>query len=237
MKQDILNTLILALSFLALFGIAEWIHHTFKVKAEYTRKLVHFGTGILTLLFPILLNNHWLVLFLCASFALILLVSLKFNLLRSINGIDRKSYGSLAYPLAVYLAYLAYDWGKINLSIYGKGYILFYLPILILAICDPLAALTGKRWQYGKYKIGLETKTLMGSGMFFICAFILSLCFLLIDPSLHFSLRILVVALVIAIITTLTEAFSKNGLDNLFIPLAGIIALYSVGKTLLLVTV
>lgn len=236
MKQDLINTTILAAAFLTLFGIAEWIYHAFKVKAEYTRKLVHFGTGILTLLFPILLNNHWLVLFLCASFALILVLSIKRNLLQSINGIDRKSYGSIAYPLAVYLAYLAYDWGKINLSMYGNGYILFYLPILTLAICDPIAALTGKRWPYGKYKVGQETKTLLGSGMFFISSFIL--CFsllILMNHSLASSIKTILAAIIIALVTTLTEALSKKGLDNLFIPLASIITLYSISKTVLLV--
>src|ERR1700741_4724092 len=101
MSKDIINTIILACSFLALFGLAEFIYHTFKVRAELTRKLVHFGTGILTLLFPVMLNNHWLVLFLCGSFALILMVSLKFNLLKSINAIDRKSHGSISYPISV----------------------------------------------------------------------------------------------------------------------------------------
>lgn len=229
MKQDIINTLILACSFLALFGIAEWIYHTFKVKAEYTRKLVHCGTGFLTLLFPILLNNHWLVLFLCGSFAYILILSLKYNLLKSINAIDRKSYGSISYPLAVYISYLAYDWYKLEYNSFGNSYIMFYLPVLILAICDPIAALTGKRWQYGKYKIGTETKTLIGSGMFFLSAFMLSSVLLVVlNHSGTYPIATIISALIVAFITTITEALSKKGLDNLFIPLSGIFALYFV---------
>lgn len=234
MKQDIINTIILASSFLALFGLAEFIYHTFKVRAELTRKLVHCGTGFLTLLFPILLNNHWLVLFLCASFALILILSLKLNLLQSINAIDRKSYGSISYPLAVYIAYLAFDWYKLEFNSFGNGYIMFYLPILILAICDPIAALAGKKWQYGKYKVGTETKTLMGSGMFFIAAFVLcTLLFIFMNNSGAYPVKTMVAALIVASITTLAEAFSKKGLDNLFIPLSAIVSLYFVMVTLL----
>lgn len=236
MKEDVSHTIFLAFCFLALFGLAELIYHWFNVKAEYTRKLVHFGTGLLTLLFPILLNNHWLVLFLCASFAIILVLSLKYKLLQSINGIDRKSYGSICYPLAVYLAYLGFDWGKNNFPAFGNGYILFYLPILTLAICDPIAALTGKRWPYGKYKVGQETKTLMGSSMFFISSFILSTClFLLINPSSTYSFKILAICLVFALVTAITEAISKKGLDNLFIPLSGLMLLFTVAKSMLVI--
>lgn len=233
MNREIINTIILATSFLALFGLAELIYHLFKVRAELTRKLVHFGTGILTLLFPILLDNHWLVLFLCGSFALILILSLKFNLLKSINAIDRKSYGSISYPLAVYLCYLAYDFYRPENYFNGKRYIIFYLPILILAICDPIAALTGKRWQIGKYTLSGESKTFMGSSMFFISAFLLS-CFMFLNMNYENSIyQIILASLVISIITTITEAFSKKGLDNLFIPMSGILSLYIINETLL----
>src|SRR5438309_317623 len=110
MSKEILNTIILASSFLALFGVAEVLYHFFKVRAEFTRKIVHVGTGLLSLLFPLMLSNHWYVLFLCASFGLILVLSLKFNLLKSINAIDRESVGSLAYPVSVYCSYLAFDY-------------------------------------------------------------------------------------------------------------------------------
>ena len=234
MRQDIINTIVLALSFLTLFAMAEIIYHSFKVRAELTRKLVHFGTGLLTLLFPLMLDNHWLVLFLCTSFALILVLSLKYNLLKSINAIDRKSYGSISYPLSVYLCYLAYDVYHTQFKHVGTGYIMFYLPILILAICDPIAALVGKRWQYGKYNIGSESKTIMGSSMFFISAFVLCCTLLLfMNHSGKSPYGTILASLIIAIITTLTEALSKKGLDNLFIPLAGVFSLYSVTETLL----
>ena len=95
LDHNIINTALLASSFLALFGIAEILYHFLKMQAELTRKIVHIGTGLLTLLFPLMLSNHWYVLFLCTSFAAILLASLRLNLLPSINAIGRKSAGSL----------------------------------------------------------------------------------------------------------------------------------------------
>src|SRR5690606_10018582 len=137
METNLQHTLILAGCYLLLFGLGELLYHGFKVKVELTRKFVHLGTGLLALLFPVLLDNHWWVLLLCASFAMILICSLRFHLLKSINEIDRKSVGSLAYPVAVYGCYLSY-------SHQDYQYIYYYLPIMILAISDPLAALCGK---------------------------------------------------------------------------------------------
>lgn len=218
MSSDIINTIILAGSFLVLFAIAELLYHKLKVKVEITRKLVHMVTGLLALLFPVMLGNHWLVLLLSVVFAMILFFSLRFKLLQSINAIDRDSVGSLAYPVAVYCSYLVYDY-------FQEQYIYFYMPVLILAVCDPVAALTGKRWPMGKYKQTRESKTLMGSAMFFISAFVLILALtkiLKINEHIYITLM---TALVISLFSTIAEAVTKKGYDNLAIPGAVILGL------------
>jgi phytol kinase len=218
MNRDIINTMILAASFLLLFGIAELLYHKLKVKVELTRKLVHMVTGLLALLFPVMLGNHWLVLLLSVLFAIILFLSLRYKLLQSINAIDRDSVGSLAYPVAVYASYLVYDY-------FHQQYVYFYMPILILAVCDPVAALTGKRWPLGKYSPAKESKTLMGSFMFFMSAFVL---ILLLQQLLHSNAGIysrLITALIIALLASIAEAVTKKGYDNLAIPASVIIGL------------
>jgi phytol kinase len=210
--------MILAGSFLLLFGVAELLYHKLKVKVEITRKLVHMVTGLLALLFPVMLGNHWLVLLLSILFAIILFISLRYKLLQSINAIDRDSVGSLAYPLAVYASYLVYDY-------FHQQYVYFYMPIVILAVCDPVAALTGKQWPLGKYSPAKESKTLMGSVMFFITAFVL---ILLLQQMLHSNAAIyskLITALIIALLASIAEAVTKKGYDNLAIPAAVIMGL------------
>lgn len=211
MSHDLINSIWLAASFIGLFGFAELLYHFLHIKAELTRKLVHFGTGILTFLFPVFLSSHIWVLALCASFALILIVSLQFKLLPSINAVDRITWGSLCYPLAVYICFVANEFN-------GNKSILFYLPILILAICDPLAALVGKRWPWGKYSIFGNHKSLAGSFVFFIIASILS-CFY-IQQYAALNLGVLIPALLIALVATVAEAISNKGFDNITIPLA-----------------
>jgi phytol kinase len=216
MNSDLINSIILSGCFLALFAIGELLYHRFKVRAEYTRKLSHFGTGILTFLFPVMLSNHWWVLALCSSFALLLVVSLKFNFLKSINAVDRETVGSLCYPVSVYFCFLA--------SSHYQDMVIFYLPILVLAISDPLAALFGKRWPIGKFSVMGQHKTLVGCTAFFISSFIIALLFHVISLQSRPG-EIIGYALLIAVLSTIVEALSSRGWDNLTIPLS-ILALH-----------
>lgn len=223
MNAQMINLLILAIAFLALFATGEGLFHFAGVPAEYTRKCIHLGTGLITLLFPVLLSNHWYVLLLCSLFALLLVLSLRFNFLRSINAIGRKSYGSLMYPAAVYGTFLAYDTGFTS---YGEpGLQSYYIPILILAVCDPLAALVGRKYPWKPYTVGNSQKTLAGSMVFLVAAFFL--CYsLLIAFAGGTDWRYLVIAAGIAVATTLTEAVARNGFDNLLIPAVAVLCLY-----------
>ncbi|SUJ15048.1 Cytidylyltransferase family [Sphingobacterium spiritivorum] len=212
METGIVNALILSGLFLSLFAVAELLYHCCKVRAEFTRKIVHAGTGLLALLFPLMLDNHWWVLVLCTSFTILLICSVHFRLLRSIHAIDRRSVGSLAYPVAVYGCYLSY-------TFLNNQLIYYYLPILILAISDPLAALSGKRWPLGAYQIRGAHKTMLGSLFFFISAYLIMLVSCLIFRYPLQGQELLVLAL-LSIITALTEALSRDGYDNVTIPFA-----------------
>jgi phytol kinase len=214
MSKDLVNVLILTAYFLLLFGGAEVLFYYFKWKAEHTRKVVHFGTGILTFLFPVMLSHHLWVLLLCSSFAILLMTSMKFNFLKSINGVDRITWGSLCFPLSVYLCFVA--------KVYFDEDLLFYLPMLILAISDPAAALIGKATGWRPYQVWGQTKTWAGSLAFFVSAFCLTFGF-------HFMLQheslndAFLLALSIGIFTSFTEAISTKGWDNLSIPMSVIL--------------
>lgn len=206
--------LLLASMFLMLFGVAEVFYRRFQIPSELTRKMVHLFTGLFTFLFPLWLHTHWQVLTLCAVFAIILLVSLKSDLLPSINGIERKSVGSLAYPISVYICFVVSQ---------HHNWLFFYLPIAILAISDPLAALIGKKWRRVPYRIWGEYKTVSGSFAFLISSWMLS-SFLL-D---HYDRSsVIITGFVVALAATFSEALSTRGLDNITIPAVVILTLKS----------
>lgn len=205
--------LLLSAGFLLLFATAEFLYRVVKVKAEISRKFVHLFTGVLTLLFPVFLSSHWSVLLLCVAFAMILLLSLRLGWLPSINAIDRPSRGSLCYPLAVYLVFLFFQYKN-------HQWIYFYLPILILAVADPAAALLGKRFPYGKFNVGCGHKTMMGCLVFLLTSFILTFFLMTRAKHVHLSTTDLFLASAsVALCGTLAEALSGKGWDNLTIPL------------------
>ena len=210
-----INVIILAAGFLILFACAELMHHQFKLKAEITRKFVHLFTGFITLLFPIMLQNHWVVLFLCTSFAVLLVLSKKFHFLPSINKINRSSMGSVLYPVVVYGCYFAGD--------YFESTLYFYTPILILAVADPVAAICGKKWPFGKYAVFGNSKTLVGSGAFFTAAFFTTWMLFWIQAAIPHE-KISIVFL-LAFFTTLAEGVSHKGFDNLTVPAVALLLL------------
>ncbi|MBO9617098.1 MAG: hypothetical protein J7619_30705 [Dyadobacter sp.] len=214
--KEIVPLLILACCFLALFGLAELLYHFGKVRAEWTRKIVHIGTGLLTLLFPVVLVSHWQVLFLCASFLVILLASLRFGWLPSINAIDRFSYGSILFPMIVYLLFVVFQ-------MMGKGLIVFYLPILVLAICDPVAALVGKRFPFGKYRIMGGGKSVSGSLAFFASAVLVTGITISAFNDTHSGLLLI---LLVPVIATIAEALGVKGMDNFTIPASVVSTLF-----------
>ena len=218
MNTDTHHTLMLAGCYLVLFAAGEAGYHILKIKAELTRKFVHIGTGLLALLFPLLLSNHWWVLLLCAAFALILVASLHFHLLPSINAIDRRSAGSLAYPAAVYICYLSYQY-------HGHQLIHYYLPILVLAISDPMAALCGRRWPWLPYRIGRSPKTVLGSLVFFGSALLVAIVSWQYVYGTGLYGGNLPAFATTALLATAAEAVSHDGYDNLSIPFAVMLGL------------
>jgi dolichol kinase len=196
----------LSTAFLIVFGTAEWLYRKRNIEVEYTRKLVHSLTGLITLSFPLLLENHLEVLFLCSSFLMILLASKKFKFLESVNAVKRKTHGSLLFPVAVYTCFVFQ-----NLA---DNYLVYYLPILILAVSDPVAALVGKRFPIGRYTFRGHTKTLAGSLGFFVSAFLIS--YMGLELFSYFGRQEVVYhSAIIAALSCLTEAISKDGLDNI----------------------
>lgn len=215
-------TLILCYSaaFLALFALAELLHLKAGVDAEYTRKLVHIITGLLTLGFPVYFTSAWQVLIICTLFLALLVISKRLNLLRSINNVKRKTAGSILYPIIVVLVFLFYDYMKREES---QGYLNFFLPILIMALCDPFAAIVGNR--YKKRNQNTERKTIQGTLSFIFLSYAISLLLLICftDRSLA---SLLGWSALIAVSTGITERISMKGWDNFTIPLATMAVLY-----------
>lgn len=228
MNEDWLILIKLSGCFLGLFALGELLYHGFKVPAEITRKIVHIGTGLLTLTFPLLLQHLWQALVICSSFLLLLVVSKRFKLLQSINAIDRPSLGSILYPVAVIITFAYYQYQQLQASIFDN-LLYFYMPVLLMAVCDPLAALAGTR--YKKHHPQAPGKTWVGSLVFFVSAVILSAILFWSYRSDSGMAWLPVYVLGISLLTTLAEKYSEGGWDNFTIPIACIVFLTIIEMT------
>ncbi|HRX13367.1 MAG TPA: phosphatidate cytidylyltransferase, partial [Draconibacterium sp.] len=140
--------------------------------------------------------------------------------LKSIHGVERKSVGSYLLPLSIYITFL--------ISNLTENKFIYILPMLILAISDPMAAILGiniKNYN-GRIKIfGRKlNKTWLGSGAFLASSFVISIIALYFHRGV-FDLETFWLAMLLSIVTTLSELISWRGFDNLSIPLSAVVVL------------
>lgn len=219
-----INTIILL--FIFFIGIAlllvfnEINYRRLKLRGEISRKFAHFVATLATIPFPYIFFSHWYVLILAIIFFVVLFITHKGTMLKSIHDIDRKSIGSYLLPLSIYLTFLIAE--------LFNNKLMFILPMMILAISDPLAAIVGMSFKKNNHRIkifGVKTKkSLFGSGAFFISSLIISLIAIYFNRAV-FDAKTFWLALIIAVISSLGELFSWRGSDNLSIPISVVLVL------------
>jgi dolichol kinase len=219
---DLRGAAILAAIFVLLLVTAELWRRFGHPKPEWTRKLVHVGGGIACLFFPFLVHSPWVVLALALPLTGIFVLGSKLGFLQSLHGVGRKSRGAEYYPLSVFLTFV--------LTV-GRPWL--YLPaVLVLAVADAFAALIGSRYGVVRYEVEDETKSLEGSLVFLVLAFLAIHLPVLLLTDLPRPVCVLAALLVAALVTGF-EAISLQGADNLFVPLAVVVILGKItGKPL-----
>ena len=209
---------LVGISLLLIFN--ELNYRRLKVKGEFTRKFAHFTSTLAVVPFPYIFPSHWYVLVLASIFFAVLFITHQIKQLKSIHDIERKSMGSYLLPLSIYVTFLISD--------LSDNKFVYILPMLILAICDPMAAILGENFTNGNGKIkilGHElNKTWLGSGGFLVTSFIISIIALYFNREV-FDIKSFWLALVVASVSTLAELISWRGSDNLTIPLSVVLIL------------
>ncbi len=208
-RADLPGAAVLSGVFLGLLLAAELWRRFGNPQAEWTRKLVHMGGGIACLFFPFLVRSPWVVLAMAAALTAVFALGGRLGFLRSLHGVSRRSRGVEYYPLAVFLVFLiARDRPWIYVS-----------ALLVLAVGDAFAALIGSRYGVVRYQVEDEYKSLEGSMVFLVIAFLAMHLPMLLLTALPRPVCVLAALLVAALVTGF-EAISLKGADNLFVPLA-----------------
>lgn len=219
MQSQLMRALLFGVLFLLLLAAVELIHKRLRVRAEVTRKTAHFVAAASTLCFPYLFTVHWYVLALAVLFFLLLLASRNTGGLSAIHDINRDSAGSFLLPVGLYLPFL--------IGLRARDSFLFTLPILILAISDPLAGLVGMHFQGPRIAVfsWRTRKTWPGSSAFFGSSLLISLLAVFLEAG-RVDAHLALVALCVAAAATVTELLSPLGTDNLAVPLVSLAVLW-----------
>ncbi len=208
--------LILAGSVAALVGfiaIVRRLGQRLGWSGEVMRKGVHVAVGLYALTLPFLFEARWpVVLLILVAIALMLWfrrpASRATGLGAAIHSVERRSWGDVLLALAIGFVFLRA----------GDAYILYALPIAIVALSDAAAALTGS--SYGRRRFAIEdgVKSWEGVIAFFAVTWILAMVMLLLITDVP-RINVVVLSLAIALFGATVEAVSWRGLDNLFVPI------------------
>lgn len=200
--------------FLLLFAVIQVCARSGLASPEGTRKMMHAGSGALTLTFPFLFRDVWPVLLLTSAAALLIgsvrfLPPLRRRMGRAVSGVERTTLGELYFPVSVaFLFWLTQ----------GQDPLLFVIPILVLTLADATCAIVGVRYGLTRYEGG--SKSLEGSVAFAAVAFLCVHVPLLLWSPVGRAESLLIAA-TLALLVMLLEGSAWRGLDNLFIPIGG----------------
>lgn len=214
MYENIKGVILSIIFVILVLVISEVIRKMGRFSAEFTRKFIHIGVSHWWLIAMFFIKDIGYAIIPPIVFILLNYYSYKKDLIKSMErGKDSSSLGTVYFPISlVILILLTWDGGLLgqNLKYFGA------LGILIMGYGDGFAAIIGKNYGTQKYKIFGSEKSLEGSITMFLFAFLVSGTIL--GGFIGFETHVIRISFVVAILATLTEAFTPNGFDNLTVP-------------------
>jgi len=204
MVGNMLRTLFVVVLTFAILVYAEWLARAKRIHTELTRKLVHILVGTFVAFWPFFLSWNEIE-FLSVAFLIVVSLSIKFDIFKSIHAVKRNAVGELLF--AVVIGILAY-------SITAPW--VFAAAMLNLSLADGIAAIVGLGWgERNNYKVLGHTKIVAGSMAFFITSLIIMIVYSVFS---HSGVGLLTIILLPAV-ATVAENIAVQGMDNIVIPL------------------
>jgi len=198
------------LSIIILIFLSEYSYRNDFLDPNLNRKIIHSMVGVAVSFSPFIFLSNIQPLILAVTFLIINLFSYKHNKLKSFHNLNRKTLGTIFFPLGfIIIAALFWEY-KYNIA----------CCFMILAIADPLSSLTGENIKKPhKYNIGGDVKSYEGSIIMFLSTFII--LYLFSNSVFHQfdTLETFLAIMLSCFAITIAEAMSIKGSDNISIPL------------------
>jgi phytol kinase len=201
----------------SLIGIAEMLRRWRGYKSSFTRKVIHIGVGMMSWGLHFLFDNPWFFIATAVGFMLINLLDWRYGLFAAMASSDRSNLGTVYFPFAAaVVAYLFWDQPPLMVA-----------ALMPLTWGDGMAPVIGQAYGRRAYHVRNHRRTLEGSAGFFVACFLFTWLALWVvggSPAIT-PLAAIVPALVITVATTLMEAVSIWGVDNLTVTAVAILIL------------
>lgn len=202
---------------LGIVGLSEVLRRSSRLTGEQTRRFVHIGVGIFVIFSPLFFKSALQPALLALIFILLNAVALKAGQMKGMHTTERRSYGTVFFPLT-FLILIAMYW-------YSDPVILM-LGMMVMTLADPLASIVGMKVKKPRqFTFWKDPKSVQGSLVVFITTFIIITAFLPLfrwldgTPIPNWQ-SLIVMALTVGVVATLAEAISSAGSDNLSLPLS-----------------
>ncbi len=173
---------------------------------ELTRKIVHIGSGpVIPLAWWLKVPNH-LAIPIAFFITITLIINYKFNIISSIENIERKSFGTIAYGISITIL-LIFFWAD-HPSAVAVG-------VLVMAFGDGLASLIGRRLKSPTWKILGQKKSRAGT---FTMGIVTTLVLLSINQIIETPINIRDILFITSLAVSL-EQVGPFGIDNITVPI------------------
>ena len=206
------NWLGLFICFLYVFtilGLAEGLRRWRGYSPDFTRKVIHVGVGMMSWGLHWLFDTPWFFIIACGAFVVINYLDYRIGFFSAMASKDKQNLGTVYFPIAAGVVALIF-WTEPPLMV---------AALMPLTWGDGMAPVIGRAYGRREYRVHTSLRTLEGSLGFFVAGFIftwLALWAVGGNPDISPATAVLP-ALVITLATTLVEAVSIWGLDNITI--------------------
>lgn len=196
-----------------LVGLAILVRRRWQGQREWSRKLVHMGTGLVVLIAWACAIDRRIAVVAAALVTLLAALNHRLQVMPAIEDVGRHSYGTVAYGASI-TALLALYWPARPDAV-AAG-------VLVMAIGDGLAGLVGPLVPSPSWQVLGQRKSVVGTGAMAAGSLAVLLLVRQLDqaagsPAAAPAAGALVA---IALVSVLLEQLAILGLDNLTVPLA-----------------
>jgi phytol kinase len=177
---------------------------------EWSRKLVHIGSGPVVLIAWALGLDRWIAIPAAAAATLLATLNHRMKVLPGIEDIDRHSYGTIAYGASITLL-LWFFWPGQPAAV-AAG-------VMVMALGDGLAGLLGPAIDSPSWMVLGQRRSLAGTLAMGFASLVVLLSLAALAPRVGVAAPGMASLVAIAAAAALVEQWATAGIDNLSVPI------------------